>query len=96
MARESVTADESGKYEDIPTVKDFMGPDPSLDADLEERIRLYIRDMFPLGMPRSQQKFLNDIETYLKTFDIHVPRFKNGRPGNASCSIIANFLLQDN
>ena len=36
--------DEHGRYSEISTVKDNMGPQPSLDPELEELIRLYIED----------------------------------------------------
>ena len=81
LARENVERNESGLYDNISTVKDYMGPDPSLDVDLEEKIRLYVRDTPRIGMPRSQHKCLLDIETYIKTFGIDVPRFRDGRPG---------------
>ena len=68
-------------FDEISTVKDYMGPDPSLDPDLEERIRSYVRDSIRIGMPRSQGQVLCHIETYLNTFGIHVPRFTNGKPG---------------
>ena len=68
-------------YDDISTVKDYMGPDHSLDDDLEERIRLYVRDSARIGMPRSMPQFLVHIQIYLNTFGIDVSRFRNGKPG---------------
>ena len=84
MARDYLVPNELGLYEEISTVKDYMGPDPSLDADLEEKIRLYVQDTLKIGMPRSQDKFLMDIQTYINTFGIQVPRFNNGKPGTVS------------
>ena len=71
-------------YDDIWTVKPYMGPDSSLDPELEQRIRLYVQDTTRIGIPRSQHKCLVDIEVYLKTFNISAPRFKDGRPGISS------------
>ena len=68
-------------YEEISTVKDSMGLEPSLDSDLEKKIRLYLTDTLRIGMPRSMSKFLTDIQVYLTTFGIHVPRFRNNKPG---------------
>ena len=81
MAHDNLEPNHSGMYEEIVTVKDYMGPDPLLDAELEEKIRLYVKDTLRIGMPRSQQQCLLDIEIYLETYGIHVPRFRDGRPG---------------
>ena len=35
---------ERGMYDEIYTVKAYMGPDPSLPPKLEERIRMYVTD----------------------------------------------------
>ena len=75
-------------YDEIYTVKAYMGPDPSLPPKLEERIRMYVTDCTHIGMPRNQQRYLKDIEVYLKTFNINVSRFRNGRPGNLFLIII--------
>ena len=82
MACDNIERSNSGYYDTIFTVKQYMGPDPSLDPNLEEIIQLYVRDSPRIGMPRSMPQCLIDIETYLRTFGIEVPRFNAGKPGN--------------
>ena len=76
--------DEHGRYSEISTVKDNMGPQPSLDPELEELIRLYIEDCDRIGIPRYQQRCLEEIQLYLNTHNIQVPRFVKNKPSNLS------------
>ena len=81
LACQVLDTNESGLYDQIYTVKDHMGPDPSLDIELEELICWYVRDSVRIGMPRNQQQCLHHIEIYLRTYGINVPQFTNGKPG---------------
>ena len=81
LACDNLQTNEFGLYDEISMVKDYMGPDPPLEEDLEERLRMYIRESTIIGIPRNQQRFLLDIDVYLKTYGIILPRFCNGKPG---------------
>ena len=81
LACENLQPNDLGLFDEITTVKQYMGPDPSLDEHLEEIIRSYVRDSIRIGMPRSRPQILHEIEIYLNTYGIHVPRFRNGKPG---------------
>ena len=80
-------------YGEITTIKDHRGPGPALSAELEEKIRLWVRDSLRLGMARNQRRHLVDIGTYLETFNINVERFKDGIPSKDSCRFYSTIKL---
>ena len=89
IAREVLQPDENGMYGDITTIKDNRGPEPVLNAELEEKIRLWVRDSPRIGMARNQRRHLVDIGTYLETFNINVERFKDGIPSMDSLQFLS-------
>ena len=80
-ARDNLRPDEHGRYHEISTVKENIGPVPSLSSAVEEKIRLYIEDCYRIGLPRYQEKCLCDIQAYLNMNKITVPRFNDNKPG---------------
>ena len=89
IARQVLQPDEHGMYGEITTIKDHRGPGPALSAELEEKIRLWVRDSPRIGMARNQHRHLVDIGTYLETFNINVERFKDGIPSRDSLQLFS-------
>ena len=82
---------EDGKYLDITTIKDDVHQGKALVFELEETIRLFLKDAHRIGIPRSQGRARTDVELYLKSHQISAPKFKNQRPGK---TILICFQLQ--
>ena len=73
---------EDGKYSDITTIKDDVHQGKALVFELEETIRIFLKDAHRIGIPRSQGRARTDVELYLKSHQISAPKFKDQRPGN--------------
>ena len=84
--------DEDGKYNEIWTVKDRMGPKASLEASLEERISSFVRDSTRLGFPRIQNRFLVDIGVFMEMHQIDVERFLEGVPGKCYVFLLLFYI----
>ena len=82
---------EDGKYSDITTIKDDVHQGKALVFELEETIRLFLKDAHRIGIPRSQGRARTDVELYLKSHQISAPKFKNQRSGK---TILILFHLQ--
>ena len=59
--------------------------------ELEETIRLFLKDAHRIGIPQSQGRARTDVEVYLKSLQISAPKFKNQRPG---INTLISFKLQ--
>ena len=81
IARETLEVGEDGKYSDITTIKDDVQQGKALEFELEEKIRLFLKDAHRIGIPRSQGRAHTDVEVSLKLHKIPAPKFKNQRPG---------------
>ena len=88
IARETLTVGEDGKYLDITTIKDDVHQGKALVFELEETIRLFLKDAHRIGIPRSQGRARTDVELYLKSHQISAPKFKNLRPGKTILIIV--------
>lgn len=51
IARETLEVGEDGKYSDITTIKDDVQHGKALDFELEEKIRIFLKDAHRIGMP---------------------------------------------
>ena len=87
---------EDGKYSDITTIKDDVQHGRALDFDMEEKIRLFLKDAHRIGIPRSQGRARTDVEVYLKSHKIPAPKFKNQRPGILFIIIFSENIIQRN
>ena len=81
-AREQLQVQDDGKYGDITTVRDKFGRDPSLPAEIEKLLKLFLEHCNHIGVPRSRGRCARDIQEMVIQEKIPVPRFVYNKPGN--------------
>ena len=73
---------EDGKYGDITTVREKFGREPSLPAEIEKLLKLFIEHCTHIGVPRSRGRCALDIQEMVIQERIPVRSFVYNKPGS--------------